>query len=185
MAALGLRRGGRHRPAASRPVEHLKFRGINKARVAIARKLLTIAFQGSFAGEGEILPCPFSSGKTQKSFRRAAGMAVFVVVVIPLGWGRSRAGDGRSISHARIGYRRNAFRRGLPRTTHGRRVKPAHRILEDCLTLRSAPGRTGRRSDQDGAGATSCPIAQTNPHSSRAMAVTTTVGLFPVAMSLR
>ncbi|SEP35121.1 Transposase IS116/IS110/IS902 family protein, partial [Rhizobium tibeticum] len=25
--------------------EHLKFRGVNKARVAIARKLLTIAFQ--------------------------------------------------------------------------------------------------------------------------------------------
>ncbi len=94
-------------------------------------------------------------------------------------------GDGRSISHARVGYRRNAFRRGLPRTTHGRRVEPAHRILEDCLTLRSAPGRTGRWSDQDGAGATSCPIAQMNPHSSRAIAVTTTVGFFPVALSLR
>lgn len=55
--------------------------------------------------------------------------------------------------------------------THGRRGYPAHRILEGCLTLHSAPGRTGRWSDQDGAGATSCPIAQMKPHSSRAIVV--------------
>lgn len=67
----------------------------------------------------------------------------------------------------------------------GRRNEPAHGALEDCLTFCSAPGRTGRRVCQDGAGTTSLPIAQMKPHISRAMAVTTTVGRLPVALSLR
>gem|GEM_PF-2883719 len=71
------------------------------------------------------------------------------------------------------GYRRNAFRRGLPRTTLRTGVGFTRPIgfSGGCLTLHSAPGRTGRWSDQDGAGATSCPIAQMKPHSSRAIVV--------------
>lgn len=48
MAALGFRGGaapaGVTDPQLRAQYEHLKFRGANKARVAIARKLLTITF---------------------------------------------------------------------------------------------------------------------------------------------
>jgi hypothetical protein len=101
--------------------------------------------KGVACGRGRNPPMSFFKWEDAKNLTPCQGRGGCVVVTMPLGRGRSRAGDGRSISHARVGYRRNAFRRGLPRTTHGRRVKPAHRILEDCLTLRSAPGRTGRR----------------------------------------
>ncbi len=71
--------------------------------------------------------------------RRRGGRTV---LAIPLGRERSDTGDGRSIFHTRVGYRRSVFRRGLPLTQSGRRSMPAHWALEGCLTFRSAPGRT-------------------------------------------
>src|SRR5579864_7993487 len=58
--------------------------------------------------------------------------------------------------------------------------------LEDCPDLHPAPGRTGSGGIDHGAvDATSRPIAQTKPESSRAIAATTTVGFLPAAPSLR
>ncbi|AHI27142.1 hypothetical protein H845_3357 (plasmid) [Komagataeibacter xylinus E25] len=65
-------------------------------------------------------------------------------------------------------------------------IKPAQGALEDCLTFGSVPGRAGTWGGDYGCvKVTSRPIAQMKPHSSRAMAVTTTVGFLPVALSLR
>lgn len=55
-----------------------------------------------------------------------------------------------------------------------------------ALTVRPAPGQTGRREcDYAVTGFTSRPIAQMKPQSSRAIAATTTVGLFPAALNVR
>jgi hypothetical protein len=60
------------------------------------------------------------------------------------------------------------------------------RLTRITLTVRPAPGRTGRNEGAySAAGFTSWPIAHTKPESSRAIAATTTVGLFPLALSAR
>ena len=65
-------------------------------------------------------------------------------------------------------------------------LTPAHGALEDHPDLHPAPGRTARGGAcQGAAGRTCCPIAQMKPASSRAMAVTTTVGFFPDRVSFR
>jgi hypothetical protein len=63
------------------------------------------------------------------------------------GWGRSGVGDGRSVFHSRVGYRMNAFRRGLASdvgraSAHGLPTGPTRMTL----TFRSAPGLTGQGS---------------------------------------
>ncbi len=65
--------------------------------------------------EGGALPCPFASKKMCENPRRAKGTAAENSSFL-LGRGRSADGDGRSIFHSRVGYRMNAFRRGLPLT---------------------------------------------------------------------
>ena len=63
------------------------------------------------------------------------------------GWGRSGVGDGRSVFHSRVGYRMNAFRRGLASdlgraSAHGLPTG----LSRMSLTFRSAPGLTGQGS---------------------------------------
>lgn len=65
--------------------------------------------------EGGALPCPFASKKMCENPRRAGGAATEKFSFL-LGRGRGADGDGRSIFHSRVGYRMNAFRRGLPLT---------------------------------------------------------------------
>lgn len=77
---------------------------------------------------------------------RAAG-AEMGRVRVSSGWGRSGAGDGRSVFHSRVGYRMNAFRRGLTSdlaraSAHGRPTG----LSRMSLTFRSAPGLTSQGS---------------------------------------
>jgi hypothetical protein len=110
-------------------------------------------------------------------------------VVFLLGRKQDGDGDGRSDFHPRVGYRVNRVSSqvclGLHDEHRQRRLKGDSRIT---YRFRPAPGRTGQRNGtayKAVAGLTSWPIAHINPQSSLAMAVTTTVGCFPLALRLR
>lgn len=65
------------------------------------------------------------------------------------GWGRSGAGDGRSVFHSRVGYRMNAFRRGLASDLVGASAHDLPTGLSRMsLTFHSAPGLTGQALDR-------------------------------------
>jgi hypothetical protein len=87
------------------------------------------------------LPCPFSSNRTCEAPPRARGAELLQLWSV--GWGRSGAGDGRSVFHSRVNYRMNAFRRG-PTSDLVRASAQGRPMGRPRIALTSAPPPTRR-----------------------------------------
>jgi len=102
---------------------------------------------------------------------------------------RAAFSDSRSNFHTRVGYRRNVCRRRLA-SDLGRASDSVsgHKGLNEDRHDRppgSPPDKAEGRSAQVVPTLISCPMAQTKPASSLAMAAMTTVGFLPRAIILR